>query len=146
MSAHQSIQPPSWAPPRGYSNGMIGRGRVLSIAGQIAWDEQCRIVSDDFLAQFRQAASNVVAVVRAAGGTPQDIVSITIYVVDKRPYIAAAREIGRVWRELFDRHYPAMALVVVAGLLEDRAQVEIQGLALLPDPADAPADAPSEVP
>jgi enamine deaminase RidA (YjgF/YER057c/UK114 family) len=122
---------------------MLGRGRVLAIAGQIAWDEQCRIVSDDFVAQFRQAAANVVAVVRAAGGSPADVVSITIYVVDRTPYLAAAREIGQVWRELFGRHYPAMALVVVAGLLEERAQVEIQGLALLPD---EPTGASTETP
>lgn len=138
MSDHRPVQPEGWASPRGYSNGMIGRGRVLAIAGQIAWDEQCRIVSDDFLEQFRQTASNVVAIVRAAGGVPQDIISLTIYVVDKQPYIAAARDIGKVWRNLFDRHYPAMALVQVAALLEDRAQVEIQGLALLPDEPPAP--------
>jgi enamine deaminase RidA (YjgF/YER057c/UK114 family) len=134
--AHRPIQPLGWAPPRGYSNGMIGSGQLLAIAGQIAWDAQCNIVSDDVAAQFRQCLSNVLDIVRTAGGTPTDVVSLTIYVVDKHRYIAAAKEIGTIWRELFGRHYPAMALVQVAALLEDRAQVEISGLALVaPSPA-----------
>lgn len=134
MSA-RSIQPEGWAPPRGYSNGMVADGRVLAIAGQIAWDAQCKIVSDDFAAQFRQCLVNVIAIVRAAGGVPDDVVSLTIYVVDKHRYIAAAKEIGTAWRELFGRHYPTMALLQVTALLEDRAQVEIQGLAVLGEPA-----------
>lgn len=129
------IQPVGWAPPRGYSNGMVAPGGVLAIAGQIAWDAQCNIVSDDLATQFRQCLANVLAIVRTAGGSPTDVVSLTIYVVDKHRYIAAAKDIGAAWRELFGRHYPAMALVQVAALLEDRAQVEIQGLAVIPPPA-----------
>lgn len=137
MSHSRPIQPAGWAPPRGYSNGMIGSGKLLAIAGQIAWDADCNIVSDDLAAQFRQCLANVVDIVRAAGGSPSDVVSLTIYVVDKHRYIAAAKAIGAAWRELFGRHYPAMALVQVVALLEDRAQVEISGLALV-DPEGPP--------
>jgi enamine deaminase RidA (YjgF/YER057c/UK114 family) len=137
MSKPRPIQPEGWAPPRGYSNGMVGTGRFLAIAGQIAWDAQCNIVSDDLGEQFRQCLANVVDVVRTAGGLPDDVVSLTIYVVDKQRYIAAAKQIGVAWRELFGRHYPAMALVEVKALLEDRAQVEIQGIAIL-SPAPEP--------
>jgi enamine deaminase RidA (YjgF/YER057c/UK114 family) len=136
MSKPKPIQPAGWAPPRGYSNGMIGGGRMLAIAGQIAWDADCKIVSDEIGAQFRQCLENVIEIVRTAGGLPDDVVSLTIYVVDKQRYIAATKEIGTAWRELFGRHYPAMALVEVKSLLEDRAQVEIQGLALLSSPPD----------
>jgi enamine deaminase RidA (YjgF/YER057c/UK114 family) len=136
MNHTRPIQPLGWAAPRGYSNGMVGTGSLLAIAGQIAWDPECNIVSDDLAAQFRQCLSNVLDVVRAAGGGPNDVVSLTIYVVDKHRYIAATKEIGAAWRELFGRHYPAMALVQVTALLEDRAQVEISGLALV-DPSPA---------
>lgn len=136
-SSHRSIQPLGWAPPRGYSNGMAGHGQVLAIAGQIAWDPQCNIVSDDLGAQFRQCLVNVLDIVRTAGGTASDVVSLTIYVVDKHRYLAAAKAIGTAYRELFGRHYPAMALVQVVALLEDRALVEIQGLALLPPVPEA---------
>jgi enamine deaminase RidA (YjgF/YER057c/UK114 family) len=110
---------------------MAGTGEVLAVAGQIAWDRTGQIVSDDFVAQFRQALANVVAVVTAAGGRADDVVSVTVYVVDKLEYTAALGDIGRVWREVMGRHFPAMALVQVAGLVEDRAKVEIQALALL---------------
>lgn len=132
MSDSRSIQPAGWAPPRGYSNGMTGTGTFLAVAGQIAWDAQCNFVSDELAPQFRQCLANVVDVVRAAGGEATDIISLTIYVVDKHRYIAATKEIGAAWRELFGRHYPAMALVQVTALLEDRAQVEISALAVVP--------------
>jgi enamine deaminase RidA (YjgF/YER057c/UK114 family) len=139
MTKPRSIQPEGWAPPRGYSNGMLGDGRFLAIAGQIAWDAGCNIVSDEIGPQFRQCLKNVLEIVHAAGGRPDDVVSLTIYVVDKQRYIAATKEIGTAWRELFGRHYPAMALVQVSALLEDRAQVEIQGLAILsPAPEATP--------
>ncbi len=133
---HRTILPEGWKRPRGYANGMAGRGELLAIAGQIAWDENERIVSSDFVAQFQRALANVLAVVQAAGGAPQHIVSLTIYVVDKREYLDSAGRIGDVWRSLLGKHYPAMALVEVSSLLEDDARVEIQGLALIPgDPA-----------
>ncbi len=131
MSGHRSVLPPGWPRPSGYANGMAGTGEVLAVAGQIAWDHEQRIVSDDFVAQFHQALANVVAVVTAAGGEAQDIVSVTVYVVDKVEYTGALADVGRVWRDVVGRHYPAMALVQVAGLVEDRAKVEIQALAIL---------------
>ncbi len=111
---------------------MAGSGEILAIAGQIGWDAHEVIVSDDFAVQFRQALANVVAVVAAAGGRPEHLVSLTVYVTDKREYIAALPEVGKAYRELVGKHFPTMALLGVAELLEDRAKVEIQGLAVLP--------------
>jgi enamine deaminase RidA (YjgF/YER057c/UK114 family) len=130
----RAIQPAGWAAPKGYTNGWLAPAgaRLLAIAGQIAWDAEQRLVSGGFAAQFRQALANVLAVVRAAGGEPADLISLTIYVTEKRAYLGATRELGPIWRELLGRHYPAMALVVVADLLEAGALVEIQGLAALP--------------
>jgi len=131
MSRHRSVLPDGWPRPSGYANGMAGTGEVLAVAGQIGWDKDGRIVSDDFVAQFRQALANVVAVVTAAGGVAEDIVSVTVYVVDKVEYTGSLADVGRVWRDVVGRHFPAMALVQVVGLVEDRAKVEIQALALL---------------
>ena len=130
----EPVQPQDWKPPRGYSNGLrAARGaRLLFVAGQIAWDAEQRLVGrSDFKAQFRRALANVIAVVEAGGGRAWDIASLTVFVVDKQQYLASARELGSVWRELMGRHYPAMALVEVAGLLEDGALVEIQGVAAI---------------
>lgn len=125
------VQPPGWAPPRGYSNG-YRVGDVLFVAGQIAWDAQCRLVgAGDFAAQFRQALDNVRAVLDAGGARPEQVGRVTIYVTDKRAYLAAARDVGAAWRAVFGRHYPAMALVQVADLLEDGAMVEIEATAVL---------------
>lgn len=130
----RSIRPPGWAAPRGYENGVLveGAARLLFVAGQIAWDAEQRLVgAGDFAAQFRQALSNVVAVVRAAGGAPEHLTSLTLYVTDKRAYLAAREAVGAAYRELVGKHYPAMALVQVADLLEDGALVEIQAVAAL---------------
>jgi enamine deaminase RidA (YjgF/YER057c/UK114 family) len=127
------IEPPGWARPRGYVNGIAARGELLAIAGQIGWNAEQRFESDELLPQFRQALANVLAVLHAAGGGPEHLVSMTMYVVDKHAYLAAAAEIGAVWRELCGKHFPTMALVQVAALLEDRAQVELQALAVLPE-------------
>lgn len=126
------IQPDGWPRPRGYSNGMAARGEYLAIAGQIGWGTDEKIVDGGFVPQFRQALQNVVDVVEAAGGKPRHIISLTIYVTDKEPYIAGIVEVGAIYRELMGKHFPAMALVEVAALLEPRAMVEIQGLAVLP--------------
>lgn len=131
MSTPRTIQPEGWAKPRGYANGMAARGELVAVAGQIAWDARCEIVSDEFVAQFRQALANVVEVVRTAGGTAGDIISLTVYVTDRARYLADAPALAPVWRELMGRHYPAMALVEVSALVEARAQVEIQALAVL---------------
>ena len=129
----RSILPPGWPRPKGYSNGVAARGEVLAIAGMIGWDAQEKLVSAEFVPQFRQALENVRAVVDAAGGAPEHIVSLTIYVTDKRAYCAALPEVGEVYRDVLGRNYPAMALVQVADLLEPGALVEIQGLAVLPE-------------
>lgn len=131
------VQPEGWPRPRGYSNGMAARGELLAIAGQIGWDEHERLVSPEFLPQWAQALRNVAAVLHAAGGRPEHLVSLTIYVVDKRQYVAAGAELGRTFREVLGKHYPTMALVQVADLLEPGARVEIQALAVLPE-APAP--------
>jgi enamine deaminase RidA (YjgF/YER057c/UK114 family) len=136
----RTIQPPGWPRPRGYSNGMAARGELLAIAGLIGWDEHERLVSPEFLPQWTQALRNVAAVLHAAGGEPRHLVSLTVYVTDKRQYLAAGAELGRTWREVMGKHYPAMALVQVADLLEPGALVEIQGLAVLPEPSMPPHD------
>jgi enamine deaminase RidA (YjgF/YER057c/UK114 family) len=129
----QFINPESLGRPRGYANGVLvpAGGRLLFVAGQIAWDERQQIVSADFVAQFDRALANVLTVVRAAGGTPEQIARLVIYVTDKREYLARTREVGERWRAHMGRHYPAMALVEVKSLLADDAQVEIEGIAVI---------------
>lgn len=119
-------------PARGYSHGLAATGRLLFVAGQIGWDQGGRIVSDRFADQFDQALANVIAVVTAAGGTPDTIARMTIYVVDKAEYLKAQREIGDRYRARMERHYPAMTLVEVKSLLEEGARVEIEATAVLP--------------
>ena len=127
------VNPDALGSPRGYSNGVIAPpgARLLFIAGQIAWDERQKITGADFAEQFARALSNLLAVVRAAGGEPGDVARLVIYVTDKKEYLAAQSEVGRRWRSLMGRHYPAMALVEVKSLLEDAAKVEIEGIAIL---------------
>ena len=135
MSRLIGIQPEGWAPATGYSNGLLAPegGRLLFVAGQIAWTaEQILVGRDDFPAQFEQALKNVAAVVEAAGGSVDHIARLTIYVTDKRRYIAGLKEVGQAYRRVMGRHYPVMALLQVADLLEDGAMVEIEGTAVLP--------------
>jgi enamine deaminase RidA (YjgF/YER057c/UK114 family) len=129
----RAVQVDGWPSPRGYSNGMIGHGRVLHVAGQIGWSPDGVIVSDDLVEQFAVALDNVLAVVHAAGGAPGGIASMTVFVTDLDAYRAGARALGPVWQARMGRHYPAMALVGVAGLVEPRAKVEIQAVAYLPE-------------
>jgi enamine deaminase RidA (YjgF/YER057c/UK114 family) len=126
------VNPPGWPRPSGYANGIVAEGRYLAISGQIGWNESGEMVSDDFLEQARQALRNVVAAVRAAGGAPEHLVRLTWYVTDKNEYRAALRALGAAYREIVGEHYPAMALVQVADLLEEGAKVEIEGTAVLP--------------
>ena len=128
------INPESLGAPRGYSNGLLTElsGRLLFIAGQIAWDQRQQIVSDDFVEQFDQALANVMAVVNEAGGKATDIARLVIYVTDKNEYRERTREVGERYRKHLGKHFPAMVLVQVAGLLEDAAKVEIEGIAVLP--------------
>jgi len=128
------VQPEGWEPPSGYSNGVLAPvgARLLFVAGQIAWDaDQVLVGRGDFVAQFRQALSNVLAVVAAADGHPTHLASLTVFVTDKQLYLDSTAALGAVWRELVGRHYPAMALVEVKGLLERDALVEIQALAAI---------------
>jgi enamine deaminase RidA (YjgF/YER057c/UK114 family) len=128
------INPESLGRPRGYANGVLAEagGRLLFVAGQIGWGEHQRLVGDDFVEQFARALANVVAVVKEAGGSPERIARLTVYVTDKREYIARSVEIGERWRALMGRHFPAMSLVEVKSLLEDGAKVEIEATAVLP--------------
>lgn len=125
------LEPPGWARPRGYANGIAAEGRQVYVSGQIGWDEAQRIASDDFAAQARQALANVVAVLGAAGAGPEHLVRLTWYVTSRDEYNAALAELGASYRELIGRHYPAMSVVIVAGLLEPRAKVEIEATAVV---------------
>jgi enamine deaminase RidA (YjgF/YER057c/UK114 family) len=127
------INPESLGAARGYSNGVLaaGGGALLFIAGQIGWDEQQRIVSADFVEQFDRALANVLAVVNAAGGRPEQLARLIIYITDKNEYRAAQSAIGERYRARMGRHFPAMALVEVKSLLEDEAKVEIEGIAVI---------------
>lgn len=129
------LQPEGWANPKGYSNGMAAEGRLVFTAGQIGWNpETCQFETDDFAAQTEQALKNVVAVLRAAGAEPRHLVRLTWYITDKAAYLGAQREIGKAYREVIGKNFPAMAVVVVAGLLEDRAKVEIEATAVVASP------------
>lgn len=128
----QILQPPGWARPRGYANGIAVSGQLVFIAGQIGWDEQGEFVSDDLVAQTRRALENILTILAEAGGQPAHIARMTWYVVDKREYLARASEIGAVYRELMGKHFPAMTAVEVSALIEDRAKVEIEATAVIP--------------
>jgi enamine deaminase RidA (YjgF/YER057c/UK114 family) len=127
------LQPEGWGAPRGYSNGIEAQGRLVFVAGQIGWNPQsCAFETDDFVGQVGQALRNVRAVLAEAGAGPEHLTRMTWYVTDRAAYMADTRALGRLWRETFGRHYPAMTLVVVAGLLEERAKVEIEATAVVP--------------
>lgn len=129
----QVLQPPSWARPKGYANGVAVRGRQIYVAGMIGWDGQGRFQSDDLVGQVRQALANIVAVLAEADAKPEHIVRMTWYLTDKREYLARARELGAVYRELIGSFNAAMTAVQVSALIEDRAQVEIEVTAVVPD-------------
>lgn len=133
MSRIEVVQPEGWPRPKGYSNGMSARGRIVYVGGQIGWDTDYRFPHEDFLGQFGKTLDNVLAVVAAAGGSPGDVVKMTVFVTDLDAYRSAARELGQVWRDRFGKHFPAMALVGVAGLVDPRAKVEIEAIAVLPE-------------
>ncbi|MEL6240101.1 MAG: RidA family protein [Pseudomonadota bacterium] len=128
---HKTIHPENWLPAKGYANGMLTKDGTLHIGGQIGWDEQKCLVSDDFIGQMRQALSNIRAIVETAGGTVEDITRLTWFVTDKAEYLAAQSAVGDAYREVFGRHFPAMSMIVVAGLVEDAAKVEIEATAHL---------------
>lgn len=125
------VSPDGFPRARGYSNGIVADGRTLHVAGQVGWESDGTFATDDMARQFGRALDHVLAVVAAAGGAPEQIVSMTVYVTDLDAYVAAREELGPIWRQRLGRHYPAMALVEVTRLLEPRARVEIQAVAVL---------------
>jgi enamine deaminase RidA (YjgF/YER057c/UK114 family) len=129
----QVLQPPGWAKPRGYSNGISARGRLVFVAGQVGWDAQEKLASSDLLGQVRQALKNVVAVLAEAGASPAHICRMTWYLGDAREYLASVRELGAVYREIIGKHYPAMTAIQVAGFVEAGAKVEIEATAVIPE-------------
>ena len=129
---HEILHPASWKAPRGYANGVAAEGRMIFLGGQIGWNADQVFETDDFVGQVRQALANVVAVLAEAGAGPEHLVRLTWYVTDKREYLARLREVGDAYRAVLGRRYPAMTMVQVAALVEDRAKVEIEATAVLP--------------
>ena len=127
------LQPADWAPPKGYANGIAARGTMIFVGGQIGWNGRQQFESDDFVTQARQALRNVLAILAEAGAGPEHITRMTWYVTDKHEYVASYRALGAAYREVVGRHFPAMTAVQVAALIEDRAKVEIEATAVLPD-------------
>jgi enamine deaminase RidA (YjgF/YER057c/UK114 family) len=128
------LHPPGWAPPIGYANGIAApAGRIVFVAGQVGWDEQQVFHSAELVPQFEQALKNVLAVLAQAGGRPEHICRMTAYCIDKPAYLAARAELGRIWRQLIGRHYPAMSMIFVADLLDHPAKIELEATAVVPD-------------
>jgi enamine deaminase RidA (YjgF/YER057c/UK114 family) len=132
MSLLQILQPPGWARPKGFSNGISCRGNLVFISGQVGWTGQGEWKERSFAGQFRQALQNILDVLREAKGKPEHIVRLTWYVLDKHDYLSSMKEVGAAYRELMGRHYPTMAVVQVSGLVEDRARLEIEAMAVIP--------------
>jgi enamine deaminase RidA (YjgF/YER057c/UK114 family) len=126
------LQPPGLAPAKGYANGIVCEGALVFVSGQIGWDAERRMVSSDFASQVRQALRNVVAVLADAGAAPAHVARMTWYLTDKREYLSALRDVGSAYRDIMGRHFPAMSVVEVSGLLEDGAKVEIEATAVIP--------------
>ena len=127
------LHPAGWAPARGYANGVAAEGWLVFVAGQVGWNpETGEFETDDFAAQAAQALRNVARVLAEAGAEPRHVTRMTWYVTDRREYLDAARELGAAYRAVFGRHYPAMSAVIVAGLVEERAKVEIEATAVVP--------------
>jgi enamine deaminase RidA (YjgF/YER057c/UK114 family) len=127
------LQPAGWTAPKGYANGVMARGAMIFVGGQIGWNAQQQFESDDFIAQTRQALENILAVLRAGGAGPEHMVRMTWYVVDRVEYLARLKELGAAYREVMGKHFPAMTCVEVSALVEERARIEIEVTAVLPD-------------
>ncbi|MCQ0968848.1 RidA family protein (plasmid) [Paracoccus sp. TK19116] len=130
---HEQLHPRGWAKPKGYAHGIAARGKMILTGGLVGWDADQNFQTDDFAGQVRQALENVVAVLDAGGARPEHLVRLTWYVTDKHEYLSALPQIGAAYRETIGRHFPAMALVQVVALVEDRAKVEIEATAIIPD-------------
>ena len=126
------LQPEAWAPAKGYANGISAKGEIIFVAGMIGWNAQCQFETDDFIGQCRQAMQNIVATLGCAGAGPEHMARMTWYVKDKRDYLERGRELGKVYQEILGKNYPAMTLIQVADLVEERALVEIEVTAVLP--------------
>jgi enamine deaminase RidA (YjgF/YER057c/UK114 family) len=129
----QILQPPGWARPKGFSNGIAATGKLVFIAGQVGWTPQGVWEARDFAGQFRQALANILEVLAVAGGEPHHLVRLTWYVIDKQEYLAALPGVGKAYRELMGRHFPTMAVVQVGGLVENEARLEIEATAVIPE-------------
>ena len=129
----QVPQPPGWAKPKGYSNGIATRGKIIFVAGQVGWDENEKLNSDTFAGQARQALKNIVAILAQAGAGPQHICRMNWYVADKKEYLGSLRELGAVYRELIGKNFPVMTALQVGGFVEDGAKLEIEVTAVIPD-------------
>jgi enamine deaminase RidA (YjgF/YER057c/UK114 family) len=128
----QFLQPPGWPRPKGYSNGIVADGKMVFVAGQVGWDETETFASDDFIAQVRQALTNVVAVLQTADAGPEHIVRMTWYIADAKEYNARLDEMGAVYRDIIGKNFPVMAMVQVAGFVEEGAKIEVEATAVLP--------------
>ena len=131
----QILQPPGWARPKGFSNGISCKGRLVFIGGQIGWSGQGEWLDRSFAGQFRQALKNILDILAQAGGRPEHLVRLTWYVLDRKEYLASLQELGAAYRELMGRHYPTMAVVQVSGLVENDARLEIEATAVIPEEA-----------
>jgi len=141
------LLPQGWAPPVGYANGIAAaRGRIVFVAGQVGWDEHQKFGSADLVPQFEQALKNVLAVLAAAGGKPEHICRMTAYCCDKPAYLAVRPELGRIWRRLMGRHFPAMSMIFVADLLDHPAKIELEATAVVPARGSAARSRPAAKP
>ena len=129
----QILQPPTWAKPRGFANGIAASGKLVFIAGQVGWTGEAKWEAHDFAGQFKQTLKNIVEVLAQAGGKPEHIVRLTWYVIDKQEYLAALKDVGVAYRAVMGRHFPTMAVVQVTGLVEPEAKLEIEATAVLPE-------------
>lgn len=127
------LNPPNWPRPKGYANGVVAKGTMVFLSGIVGWDAQGQFTSSDFIAQTRQSLLNIVEILREANAKPEHIARMIWYVIDREEYLAAANELGAIYREIIGRHYPAMSVVEVSGLLESAARVEIEVTAVVPD-------------
>jgi enamine deaminase RidA (YjgF/YER057c/UK114 family) len=129
----QILQPPGWARPKGFANGIVAKGNLVFIAGQVGWTPEGKWEASDFAGQFRQALANILEVLAQAGGEPHHLVRLTWYVLDKEEYLGALRAVGKAYRDLMGRHFPTMAVVQVVGLVEPEARLEIEATAVIPE-------------
>ncbi len=131
--SHRVLLPEGWAPPIGYSNGIEAvDGRIVFVAGQVGWDEQQKFQSEDLVPQFEQALKNIIAILAEAGGKPEHICRMTAYCIDKPAYLAVRSELGRIWKRLIGKHYPAMSMIFVSDLLDSPGKIELEATAVIP--------------